>query len=322
MRELIRAIAATPGMRLDAVLHLGAGACAEMQEYLAIKPRALVLVEADPQLAEALRAELEQNAGVEVIAAAAAPNQGRATLRVMNNRRESTLQNPGALLERLPNLRIAREVGVPAMTLAQLAARLRGRPGEEASGDAALVLELQGAELAVLRSAPREVLRRFSWIAVRASAEVLFEGGAHAAELDAFLHEAGFRLLPQASDGTDWPYQPLLYRRDERAQRLEALDGEVRAGREELEKVAQRAALTTKLHALREADLRELQERYGAALSVQERQRELLVKLSERLSAAAGYFRELSASQPALEFPADATPQPPVRGRRHSDKAP
>ncbi len=67
---------------------------------------------------------------------------------------------------------------------------------------------------------------------------------------------------------------------------------------QELDEAKQTTALSLKLQMLKENDLKDLQQRYQAALVTQENQHELLNKLSERLSLAAGYFHQISQEQP------------------------
>lgn len=66
---------------------------------------------------------------------------------------------------------------------------------------------------------------------------------------------------------------------------------------QELEEAQQTASLSVKLQMLKEGDLQDLQKRYQQALVTQENQHELLNKLSERLSLAAGYFHQISQEQ-------------------------
>ena len=61
----------------------------------------------------------------------------------------------------------------------------------------------------------------------------------------------------------------------------------------EITELRQTASLSTKLLAVREADLHDLQERYAEAQSVQEKQHQLLVRLGERLRVASRYFHQL-----------------------------
>ena len=65
----------------------------------------------------------------------------------------------------------------------------------------------------------------------------------------------------------------------------------------ELEEAKQTVSLSLKLQMLKENDLKDLQQRYQSALETQENQHQLLNKLSERLSLAAGYFHQISEEQ-------------------------
>jgi hypothetical protein len=44
---------------IDTLIHLGAGLCRELDAHLALQPERLILVEADPPLAEALSARTQ-----------------------------------------------------------------------------------------------------------------------------------------------------------------------------------------------------------------------------------------------------------------------
>jgi hypothetical protein len=92
--------------------------------------------------------------------------------------------------------------------------------------------------------------------------------------------------------------------------------------RDELREARRTAALSVRLQALREADLKDLQGRYQLSVEAQQRQHELLGKLSERLNTASVYFHQLAVANseaPTLttgkgrarrESPAKAAPIP------------
>lgn len=105
--------------------------------------------------------------------------------------------------------------------------------------------------------------------------------------------------------------------RDQAAQRAQALEQQAGAAAAELQKLrtelaaaTRAAALGTKLQMLREADLRDLQQRYEASQEVQARQHDMLMKLGERLSLASNYFHQLSASPGRDEDDAGAVVEP------------
>lgn len=212
MHNLFARISGSGSSKLSAVLHLGAGECRELDNFLRLKAARILLVEANPQLAGRLRSRVRGVEQVEIVGAAVAAAEGKVVLQVLNNPRESSLHRPTLLLKRYPNLSVARTVAVPAVTLSQLVERL----APDASCDNLLVLEVQGAELAVLSSAPAEISQKFSWIAMRASQETLYEGGARLEEVDAVLRKAGFQAVEPMQPDAALPFQEVLYHRDAR----------------------------------------------------------------------------------------------------------
>jgi FkbM family methyltransferase len=110
---------------------------------------------------------------------------------------------------------------------------------------------------------------------------------------------------------------------EEREQQVRELQGHAARAeqlREEIFEANQAAALSLKLQAMREADLRELQERYQASLSVQERQHQMLVKLGERLSIASRYFHQMAEGQ--AELLVDATGENPAKAKAKAKPRP
>ncbi|MDH3378894.1 MAG: FkbM family methyltransferase [Gammaproteobacteria bacterium] len=210
MQDLFRKITGNGCSRLGAVLHLGAGTCWELDEFLRFKPEKVMLVEANAELADRLRLKVRGIAQVEVVGAAVAPAEGEASLYVLNNPRESSLHRPADLLKHYPNLSLSRTVTVPATTLSQLVERL----SLDASCDNLLVLEIQGAECSVLSSTPAETLQAFSWIAIRSSTETLYEGESRLEEVNAMLRESGFQTAAPVEQASASPFQEVLYRRD------------------------------------------------------------------------------------------------------------
>ena len=64
---------------VDTLVHFGAGRCRELDEYLALQPRQLLLVEMDAQLAEELQKRIEGLTEAQVSCVAIAGKPGEAT---------------------------------------------------------------------------------------------------------------------------------------------------------------------------------------------------------------------------------------------------
>jgi FkbM family methyltransferase len=299
MRELLKRLGGHSA--LGAVLHVGAGACTELEDFQRLKAEKILLVEANPELAERLQRRGRGDRRIQVVSSAVAAQEAdNAILRVLNNPRESSLLKPARLLERLPNLRVAREVQVPVVTLARMVRRLAPDPARPNL----LLIEAPGVESSLLASITAEELHRFYWIAVRASVEPLYEGGACLEEVDAALAGAGFRLAMPAPADSALPFQDVLYGLDAQLAYSLAL-AHLRAA--EVAEARQDAARSRQLQAVREADLKELQERYRASLAMQEQHHDTLSRVAERLRAASAYFHEMLGSPPEAPGAADKT---------------
>jgi hypothetical protein len=86
----------------------------------------------------------------------------------------------------------------------------------------------------------------------------------------------------------------------ERLAQIEKGDASETRLRHELREAKQSASLAIRLQTLREADLEDLQVRYQASVSIQDRQHQMLVKLGEQLSAASRYFQQFVVKRDAL----------------------
>ena len=82
-------------MLIDSQVHLGVGWCSDLKEYLALKPRQLLLVEDDPQLVEALKSRTESQKQVQVNCAAGAGQPGPASVLIVLNTIVNTLKKLG-----------------------------------------------------------------------------------------------------------------------------------------------------------------------------------------------------------------------------------
>jgi DNA repair exonuclease SbcCD ATPase subunit len=85
---------------------------------------------------------------------------------------------------------------------------------------------------------------------------------------------------------------------EERLSHCEKLLSQEADLKKQLLEARQTASLSVKLQMLRESDLKDLQDRYQASRSAQERQHQMLVSLGERLRIASGYFHQLANPTP------------------------
>lgn len=178
-------------VEIRGVIHVGAHEGQEVDPYLAHGCGRIVLVEPNPEACRILRERFGSRPEVHVIEAAALDEAGTATLRVHTSRTGST--EPASVLdlkrfkEIVPTLETRRTVEVDADRLDMLLER----SGIDCADFQLLNVDVQGAELRVLRGAERTLA---SVAAVLAEVQVveLYDGAASEREVDEFLKERGF----------------------------------------------------------------------------------------------------------------------------------
>ena len=179
-------------VELRGVIHVGAHHGQEVDQYLAHGCERIVLVEPNPDACRVLRERFKSRPEVQVMEAAALDECGTATLRIHTSRSGST--EPASVLklkrfkEIVPTLETRRTIEVDAARLDSLLER----SGIDSADFQLLNIDVQGAELRVLRGAERTLA---SVLAVLVEVHVveLYDSAASEREVDEFLTERGFQ---------------------------------------------------------------------------------------------------------------------------------
>lgn len=175
---------------LRTVVHVGAHAGEEVDAYRRHGARRILLVEANPASCEALAAAFGSIADVDVIHAAVTDHEGTDRLLLHTNARGETesasLLRMKRLGEIVSTLRTEGAVEVPAKTLD----RILEEAGVDVSEIGLLVCDVQGAELSVLRGAPR-TLSAINAVLTEVALVELYEGAAGEEEVATLLVNAG-----------------------------------------------------------------------------------------------------------------------------------
>ncbi len=181
--------------QLDArgVIHVGAHEGQELPLYRAMGFRHILLVEANPAVFARLNASVAGDSGLELALCAVGESDGLATLRLTTFDQSSSLLPLKLHREVYPEIEECGTLSVPARRLDSLLAE---RPGGVGDFNL-LVLDVQGAELQVLRGAEGS-LAGFDAVLSEINFAELYEGCALAPELDAFLADRGFRRVATA----------------------------------------------------------------------------------------------------------------------------
>jgi FkbM family methyltransferase len=313
MKKLFDSLQALP-RPIGHIIHVGAGLCSELQSYENLEPQQIVLIEADIKQVTELINSTQSKKNIDILAYAIAEKEKeQQTLKKLTNQRDSSLLMPEKILEYYPSLAIVEEQRVTTETLDNLLQNYT----MDNSYHHVLILEVQGLESLIIKTTSVELLLQFSGIIIRSSTEQLYKQEQQENVIDC-LELIGFDFSHQENERYNSVFTRLYFQRNNEkielidsnrqiehlTKQLSDLENDLNNIRnkdnkllQELDEAKQTTALSIKLQMLKENDLKDLQQRYQDALITQENQHELLNKLSERMSLAAGYFHQISQDQ-------------------------
>jgi len=189
-RQAFRLFRTWPALDYDTVVDLGAhkGEFTDAARRV-LGARRLVLIEADPELAEGLRARYAGDESIEVVQAAVTDRSGPVQLRINAHRDSSSILPITAEAEKQfrMDMHEVRQVEVPGVTLDELFERYG------LDRVALLKSDIQGAERAMILGGT-EALQRVQSIYIEVNFGEFYEGCAQFRELDEMLGERGFKL--------------------------------------------------------------------------------------------------------------------------------
>lgn len=163
---------------IDTLVHLGAGRCSELDDYLTLQPQRVLLVEADPQLAEALQKRTVDLSQVQVVCAAVAGQPGEVTLHRYNLPEANSLHSASGLLDLFPGLKVLERRQLQAIGPATLLEALDLKIEQENR----LVIDLPGEELPALQALLQaNQLHLFGQLQLHCGREPLYQGSQPAA---------------------------------------------------------------------------------------------------------------------------------------------
>jgi FkbM family methyltransferase len=193
---------------IDTIVHLGAGRCSELDDYLAQQPRRLLLVEADPQLAEDLQNRTKDLESVQVSCAAIAGRPGPATFNRYNLPEFNSLHAASKLIELFPGLKTVEQLKVNAISPDSLLSLLKLNVEQKNL----LIIDLPGEELPVLQVLKQsQKLHLFCQMILHCGCQSLYEESEPAALILAWLRDEGFDLVAKdCSIDPDRPSWTLL----------------------------------------------------------------------------------------------------------------
>lgn len=194
-------VIARHGLVITGVIHAGAHLGQEAKVYRSCGIDEVLWIEANPELLDELRANVEP-LGHRVASACLAATSGEVIrLNVAdsasgdNRGMSSSLLPFGTHLERYPHVSYVSHIELTTTTLDAVVAE------HAATRSNLLVLDVQGYELQVLRGAA-ETLRHTDCVYSEINVDELYRGGALLPELDGFLEERGFARVETRMHGS------------------------------------------------------------------------------------------------------------------------
>lgn len=174
------------------ILHIGAGQCSELAEYLATSASHIVLVEPNLGDARILKQQARGDKRVKVITAAVSGEDGKATLYLCNDERFNGLHPPKMFNRQLPGLRAVETLNVTTFSIASLVDKLALKKKKSNC----LIIEAKGEETTILRDL-KELIGHpvFKYIVMYASAYGQSDqAGETSSSLLTNLAEIGYRV--------------------------------------------------------------------------------------------------------------------------------
>ncbi len=285
---------------LGVVVHIGAGMASDLPIWLEAGAERIILVEADPDIADRLRAATEAWPQVEVIEAAVSPNRKPRSFHRMNFPDLNALRQPAGLKSLFPGLKVLSQERVRPICPVGLIRSLN----ISGKGPNLLLVEAPGESLGILRALGKAgLLTSFDMIRAQEGREVLYHRAPTAADVRDFLSGAGFQAwIEQAPADPDRPH--VLARLDRTAlaqERVRELEAQAAQLQEDLE--AARAQIDD-LDRAQEREHRarqDAEERAGALEQERDRIRDRLHEAEASRSAAQERVRELEAQAAQLQ---------------------
>ena len=180
------------------ILHIGAGRCSELPDYLAENPRRVLLVEPQKDRARSLAGQAREHAEVEVMPAAVdVAGNSNGKLKIFNLRDYCSLRTPTGLHDSFPGLRKVREVDVETVEISDLVASESLSPDESHR----LVIDAPGEEAdIVIALATAGLLTGFQRIDLHCGIARLYEGGESSSEVLERLSAYGYEVQASKSE--------------------------------------------------------------------------------------------------------------------------
>ena len=194
---------------VDGIIHIGAGCDASLQDYAALQPRKITLVEADPEACAILAERFQGDSRVHLVEALVGPQAANAAFHRFSLPRFNGPFGLGRLKNMYPRITEMKALGLRSRPLLDILSGM----GADFQGPQLLILNIPGQEASVLSSLPPHFLDNFEWVLVNGSAQVWQEGSQVVQTTLDFLQRLFFEVVETSPEDPEWP--SILLRRDQ-----------------------------------------------------------------------------------------------------------
>lgn len=193
--------------KVGCIVHIGAGSCSELESYLSLNPKKIVLVEAVTKTADRLIRRLKVT-NVSVVNKIISANKEEMEYYITQPFKFSSLKEPGKLKELFQNLKFEMSTKVDSLRLTKFIDE-QHLNNEELNY---LIVQINGAEFGVLSDTSDKDLARFSSISIQIAFDESFKQMPSSEKLVELLRSKGFQLTSRIE--IDTVYTDLIFSRD------------------------------------------------------------------------------------------------------------
>ena len=211
-------------LKLGKIIHIGAGACNELSDYIAQGFTDILLVEPNPKVFKQLQSKVAKLSAVHSDVNIALENvavsgkQDEQSFYITQPHRYSSFYKAEQLKSLFQNLKAEQEITVKPLSLSMLI----DKNSLDDNKNNTLVIQVNGAEHEVLSSLTDKKLLQFSSVNVQHAKRDCFEGAKSKTDLITLLEDKGFQLALEEKQ--DIVFGQLIFRKDESALKIASLN--------------------------------------------------------------------------------------------------
>ncbi|WNC71304.1 hypothetical protein RGQ13_14390 [Thalassotalea psychrophila] len=203
---------------IGAIVHVGAGNCNELEDYLALKPEQIVLIEPVPQFFNKLTKKAAVNKKIKLFNVALSSDENKHLLHLTQPVQFSSLNKAVNLKKVFKNLKDEKNIEVNTLSFTNLIERL----ALDCENNNSLILQMNGSEYDCLNNSTIESLTLFTNITVQVGKYNYFENASNESKITQLMINKGFQLEKRSNEGVI--FSELTFKQDKNVQKIKKLE--------------------------------------------------------------------------------------------------